>query len=305
MKFCHASRPATVGAPGRARVTGPAEAGVNTGGFQSLGVTIADDGRTVLLEFHHGKANEVGTEQLTELETLVQRLRAAPEVSTLITTSRRRSSRGTPIFISGANVTERVGWSNDRVKEHVRWQRKVLFELRHAPVFHVVVVEGLALGWGCEFLITADYRIGCDNAELGLPETGLGILPGAGGTSELWAQIGLNQALRLGMTGERIGADEAYRIGLVDERASTIDAGLERASALARMVARRSPTAVAQFKQTVLASVGEEEEVRQELEARAYERCVDYGEAAIGRASFDLVREGRIPEWGPRRSGKR
>jgi enoyl-CoA hydratase/carnithine racemase len=278
---------------------------VNTDGFDTLKVSTSDDGSTVFLAFDHGKANEMGTPQLAELERLVARLRDATEVRALISTSRRKSAKGTPIFISGANVTERVGWPEDRVKEHVRWQRNVLADLRRVPVFHVIVVDGLALGWGTEFLITGDYRIGCDNAEFGLPETGLGILPGAGGTSELWALTGVNHALRLGITGERIGADEACRIGLVDERASSLEAGLARAEALTTLVARKSPTAVAQFKQAVLASVGQEGEVRHELEARAYERCVDHGEAAIGRASFDLIRDGRVPAWGPRRTGRR
>ena len=81
-------------------------------------------------------------------------------------------------------------------------------------MFHGVVAHGVALGWGTEFMLTADWRIAVDNAVFGLPETGLGIVPGAGGTAELWAEIGVGQALKMGMTGERIDASEAKRIGL-------------------------------------------------------------------------------------------
>ncbi|MCB9684727.1 MAG: enoyl-CoA hydratase/isomerase family protein [Alphaproteobacteria bacterium] len=267
--------------------------------FESLKVTTEHQGRVVHLCFDHGKANEMGSAQLRELEALTAWLAESGAVA-LVTTSRRVSSKGTPIFVAGANVTERVGWDEAKVKAHVRWQRSVLAGLAAAPVFHVAVVDGVALGWGTEYTLTADWVLACDGATFGLPETGLGILPGAGGTSELWARVGPNQALRLGMTGERIDADEAFRIGLAQERVATVEDGLRRAAALAELVTRRSPTAVAAFKRGVLASIGTDRAARTEIEARAYERCVDSGEAAIGRSSFDTVRAGGTPSWGPR-----
>lgn len=256
------------------------------------------EGGVAWLELDHGKANEMGRAELSAFEALCILLESG-EVRTLVTYSRRVTSRGTPIFIAGANVTERAGWSPDEVKAHVRWQRATLARLRRAPVFHVAVVDGLALGWGTEFLLTCDWRIAGPAARFGLPETSLGILPGAGGSSELPALVGVTHALRLGMTGEQIDAAEAHRIGLVDERCDSVDAGLARAGALAAMVARRSPTAVAAYKAAVLESVGKGEAERREVEARAYEHCVDSGEAAIGRASFARIvaGEGEVA-WG-------
>jgi enoyl-CoA hydratase/carnithine racemase len=271
--------------------------------YERLKVTTHDGGRVVYLEFDHGKANEMGTAELRELDELQEELRQGPAVA-LVTFSRKRTSKGTPIFVSGANVTERVGWNSEAVKAHVRSQRDILAALGAAPVFHVCVVDGLALGWGTEYTLAADYVIAGDAASFGLPETGLGILPGAGGTSELWSRIGAPQALRLGMTGERISADEAERIGLVQERTSNVDSGLSRAAELAALAIRRSPTAIAAFKRGVLQSVGAPiigPHSRRELEARAYEWCVDTGEAAIGRANFDEVLAGGTPPWGPRK----
>src|SRR5690606_291975 len=115
----------------------------------------------------HGKANEMGSEQLAELERLTERLGAPDGPVALITYSSKRSSKGTPIFVAGANVTERRGWDNERVKEHVSYQRRVLAGLRRAPAFHVAVVSGVALGWGTEFLLTADWRIATDGAVFG------------------------------------------------------------------------------------------------------------------------------------------
>lgn len=263
--------------------------------FGSLKVRL-DDG-VAWLELSHGKANEMGRAEVQAFESLCAWLEAG-HARAVVTYSRRVSGRGTPIFIAGANVTERAEWPVENVKRHVRWQRATMARLRRAPVFHIAVVDGIALGWGTEFLLACDWRIAGPSARLGLPETGLGIVPGAGGASELAALIGLPQALRLGMTGEQLGAEEAHRIGLVDELTASVDAGLERAAALAEMVKRRSPTAVAAFKQAALAAVGRTEDERRRLEADAYEHCVDTGEAAVGRKHFADITAGGTAPWG-------
>ena len=252
------------------------------------------------LEFEHGKANEVGVQVLDDLEKLTKELSAPGGPIALISFSRRSSARGTPIFIAGANVTERGDWTDDEIKRHVRRQRRILTELRCAPVFHLCVVHGVALGWGTEFLITADYKLGTPSASFALPETGLGILPGAGGTSELSSLIGPAHALRLGMTGERINCDEAVRVGLIQEQHADLDQALERAVSLSKLASRNSPTALAAFKRALLNAIGLEPTQRAETEALAYERCVSTGQAAIGRRDFSLIRKGETPEWGPR-----
>lgn len=255
-------------------------------------------GAVLRININHGAVNEMGSCELNDWAAVTEHL-AEGGARALITTSDKRTRSGKSVFVAGANVTERVGWTDEQVKRHVRWQRSTLADLRRVPVFHAVVVDGLALGWGTEFLLTADYRIATTAAQFALPETGIGILPGAGGTSELSRVVGPNQALRLGMTGERIDAVEALRIGLVDEVFDTVAEALERAEALAELAARRSPTAVGAFKKGVLNTLAMDELQRTELEAQAYELCVDSGEAAIGRANFKSITAGDTVEWGP------
>ncbi len=268
--------------------------------LQSLNIRSEAEGRILVVELDHGRVNEMGSGELADWERLTAALENT-EARALITTSTKTTRRGTPIFIAGANVTERADWSDTQVRAHVRRQRAALAALRQAPIFHIVVVDGLALGWGTEFLITADYRIAGPQARFALPETGIGILPGAGGTSSLPQIIGVNQALRLGMTGEQIDANEAERIGLVDEVVADHPTGMQRAMALAEMVARRSPTAVSAYKTAVLAALSGSDAERQELEALAYELCLDSGDAAIGRASFKAITAGEDVTWGPRK----
>ncbi len=267
----------------------------------ALHPTLDSERRLLVLQLDHGKANEMGSEQLDALGRLCTLLETDEAVSCLCTTSRRVSSKGKPIFIAGANVTERVGWDDDRIKAHVLRQRELMRRLRRLPVFHVVLSHGVTLGWGVEYLLTADYALATPEASFGLPETGLGILPGARGTAELAQLVGPAQALRLGCTGEIIDAEESVRIGLVQERVADVDAGLRRVHALAERLRQRSPTAVTAFKRALLDGLGQPEAVRLDLERRAYEHTVDSGEAAIGRLGFAAIREGHAPAWGRRR----
>ena len=270
--------------------------------YSSLNLRFSNEGRVLHLRLEHGKANEMGSEQLREFERLCSDLEAHPDIRAVIAYSTKRSKRGTAIFIAGANVNERVGWTESAVKAHVSWQREVMNRFRHLPVFTVAVVEGVALGWGTEFMLVCDYRICTEAAGFSLPETGLGILPGAGGTSELWAHIGVPQTLRLGMTGERLGGREAASLGLVQECVTDAEEAMIRAHALSEMVANRSPTALAEFKRGVLSSVGRAPEERAAIEARAYNTCVDHGDAAIGREYFASIRKGESVPWLRRKS---
>lgn len=261
--------------------------------------------RLLILELDHGKANEMGSEQLDGFEALCDQIEqaagSANPITCLCTTSRKLSKRGTPIFIAGANVTERVGWDDARIKAHVIRQRTLMQRLRRLPVFHVVIATGVTLGWGTEYLLTADWTIALPEASFGLPETGLGILPGARGSAELASLIGPAHAIRLGCTGEIIDATEALRIGLVQDRCADLDSALAKVHDYAERLRRRSPLAVALYKRAVLDGLGRDESERLAIESAAYERCVDSGEAAIGRANFDQVVSGGAPAWGTHR----
>ena len=277
--------------------------------ISALNPTFEPDHGLLLLDLDHGKANEVGRAQLDAFAAIAALVERVPEIRTICTTSHRISASGKPIFIAGANVTEREGWSDIQIKAHVRRQRDIMVSLRRLPVYTVVLSHGVTLGWGAEYLLTADYSLATHSARFALPETGLGILPGARGTAELALAIGPAQAMRLGCTGEQVDAQEALRIGLVQEliagpQASGLELGLARVREIARLVHLRSPTALAAFKMAVLDGLGGDNERRLALEGDAYDLCVDSGQAAKGRASFAAIRSGEAPDWGPRVPGR-
>jgi enoyl-CoA hydratase/carnithine racemase len=102
------------------------------------------------------------------------------------------------------------------------------------------------------------------------------------------------------MTGERISAQEALRINLVQELVDDLSQAIQRAYQLAILSQRVSPTANAMFKQVVLNTTQGTNELKSQYESDAYEHCVSSGQAAIGRASFSDIRQGKAVNWGPK-----
>lgn len=111
-------------------------------------------------------------------------------------------------------------------------------------------VEGVALGGGLELALLADMIVAGRNAKFGFPETGIGIMPGAGGTQTLPRLIGKAMAKELIWTGRRLGAEEALNLRLVNH---VVDAGgaLERTREIARSIARNAPIAIMQSKAAI------------------------------------------------------
>ena len=150
-------------------------------------------------------------------------------------------------------------------------------------------------------MLSCDVRFASSNARFGLPETGLGIIPGALGSTLLADVIGQHHALRLGCTGERINANEAQRLGLVDELQDSPEAARARARELATLVASKAPRAVAAFKGAMLElGASPALDSRVVREAASYEAQVRNGDAALGRANFKRIVAGEAPDWPPR-----
>ena len=117
----------------------------------------------------------------------------------------------------------------------------------------IAAVSGYALDRGLELALLCDMVVASETAELGLPEITVGLSPGGGATQRLARDLGRRRAMELVLTGRRIEASEAARLGLVNQVAGKRD-WLERALALADLVARRPPGAVGLAKRSILAA---------------------------------------------------
>jgi enoyl-CoA hydratase/carnithine racemase len=121
------------------------------------------------------------------------------------------------------------------------------FDQATKPV--IAAVHGFCMGGGLEIALACDIRIASSDAVFSLPETGLGLIPGAGGTQRLHRIIGLGRALDLLLTGDRIDAAEAHRIGLITRMVEDRGALLNQALALAERIASRAPAATLYVKE--------------------------------------------------------
>lgn len=117
-------------------------------------------------------------------------------------------------FCAGAHLKERKTMTEEETRRFMKDMHSMMNRLETLPVPSIAAVNGAALGGGLELALRTHIRVFASNAVVGLPETRLGILPGAGGTYRLPYIIGKARALDLALTGRRIKAAEALQLGL-------------------------------------------------------------------------------------------
>jgi methylglutaconyl-CoA hydratase len=123
---------------------------------------------------------------------------------------------GDKAFCAGADLKERQGMSREQVREMLGLYRSELEWLSSSDFPTVAAINGVAVGGGLELALACDLRSMTEHATLGLPETGLAIIPGAGGTQRLPRLIGQARALDLVLTARRVSAQEALILGLIN-----------------------------------------------------------------------------------------
>lgn len=144
-------------------------------------------------------------------------------------------------FSAGADLTEFGTAPGIMAARRIRWDRDPWIPLWDSPVPTIAALHGYALGAGLEMSLLCDLRVASRDTQVGLPETGLGMLPSAGGTQSLLRTVGPARALPLVLTGSRVDAQRASELGLVDVVADDADA---TAGALAAHIASLPPHAV-------------------------------------------------------------
>ena len=200
---------------------------------------------------------------------------------------------GEKAFAAGADINE-LARTNASTGEQMALRGQAVFSLIEScgkPV--IALINGFALGGGCELALACTLRIASQTAKLGQPEIKLGILPGFGGTQRLPRLVGISRALRLLLTGDMISADEALRIGLVDE-VHPPDHLLARGQALATQIAAAAPLAIAGTMEAVTrgAHIHLHEGLR--VEAEIFGQLCDTEDKSEGTAAF-LAK--RTPHW--------
>jgi enoyl-CoA hydratase len=184
------------------------------------------------------KLNALNAEVMGELGDVFDSLGADGAVRSVILTG-----AGGRAFVAGADITELARMASLDAVRLSREGQRVFQRIERCPKPVIAAVGGYALGGGCELALACHLRIASTSARFGLPEVGLGIIPGYGGTVRLRRVIGLGHATEMILTGEPIDAARAREIGLVSAVVES-DALLPEAKKLARRVTKNGPLAV-------------------------------------------------------------
>jgi len=191
------------------------------------------------------KLNALNPDVVRELGAAFAEVREDREIRGVLLTG-----AGEKAFVAGADIGELAKMDPISGVEISRQGQEIFRGIERFPKPVLAAVGGYALGGGFELALACHMRIASDNAQFGLPEVGLGIIPGYGGTVRLARLVGLGRAIELTLTGDRFGADRAHAMGLVSAVVPR-DALLEAASGLLRKVTSNGPVAVAKALESV------------------------------------------------------
>jgi enoyl-CoA hydratase len=194
---------------------------------------------TVLFVNRPDRLNALSRDTLGQIGLAVRAFADDPAQGALIVTGAGEKS-----FVAGADIAELAALGPAEAQEYSRSGQAVMDLIERSAKPVIAALNGYALGGGCELALACHVRLAAENAVLGLPEVGLGIIPGYGGTQRLPRLVGLGRAVELVATGRRVGADEALALGLVS-RVVPQAALLAEAEKLALAILRNGPLAVA------------------------------------------------------------
>ncbi len=181
---------------------------------------------------------------------------------------------GDKAFCAGADLKERQGMSTDDVRKQVGLYRSELGVLDRSPKPVVAAINGVAFGGGLELALICDLRVAAAHAELALPETTLGIIPGAGGTQRLPRVVGEARAKELVCLGRKLGAAEALAWGLVNRVSPAGASVLDDTIAWIEPIASGAPIAQAAALRAIEASYDVPLELGLELERVFYDETL-------------------------------
>jgi enoyl-CoA hydratase len=184
------------------------------------------------------------------------------------------TGRGDKAFCAGADLKERQGMSENDIRVQVALYRSELGLLDRSPKPVIAALNGGAFGGGLELALTCDLRVAAEHAMLGLPETTLGIIPGAGGTQRLPRVVGEARAKELILLGRRITAAEALSWGLVNRVTPHGTSVVEDALSWIAPIAEGAPIAQAAAREAIDRSFDASLELGLELEKVSYDKVL-------------------------------
>jgi enoyl-CoA hydratase len=244
----------------------------------------------VLLMDRADKLNAQNRTALQQLDELLSEVERDRECRAVIL-----KSAGDRVFIAGADISEMAELGPREAREFALLGQKVVRHLETIPQPVIGLIQGAALGGGCELAMGCTFLIATESAVFGQPETALGLIAGWGGTQRLLHRVGAYHAREMLIAGRRINAQEALTWGLVNE---VVPAGQQDKAAerLALEICKQSPLAVAQTKRVLALTESLPLESGLALEAESFGLMFGTLDMKEGTRAF---LDKRKPSWYP------
>ncbi|MDN4606784.1 enoyl-CoA hydratase-related protein [Sporosarcina highlanderae] len=247
------------------------------------------EGHIARVTLHRPDAmNAFNYDMLTELGMVVESIRINPDIRVVIFTG----SEGRA-FSVGADLKERKLLTNEQVKRNVYKIGEVFTLIENLPQPTIAVLNGYAFGGGMELALACDFRFAVDTAVMGLTETGLAIIPGAGGTQRLPRLVGEAKALELILTAKRLDAKSALQYGILTNVAANEELK-EMVDKFTDALLANGPIAVQQAKFAIKHGMNADLQTGLAIERKAYEITIPTEDRLEALAAFA---EKRKPEF--------
>ncbi|MBB6452788.1 enoyl-CoA hydratase/carnithine racemase [Salirhabdus euzebyi] len=233
-------------------------------------------------------ANSFSLQLLHDLNNALDEVEKNNQIRVLILTG-----SGEKAFCAGADLKEREGMTEEQVIATVGKIKSTTTRVEQIAIPTIAAINGAAFGGGLELALACDIRIACDTAKMGLTETSLGIIPGAGGTQRLSRLIGLGKAKYLIFTAKRLTSKEAKDIGLVEEVLEKEDF-LEKSITISLSIAQNGPIGIQQAKKAI--NLGYETDITSglKIEDLCYAKTIPTVDRREGLLAF---KEKRKPQY--------
>lgn len=227
-------------------------------------VKLAFDGALAIVTLDRAeKLNALDQAMLVGLEDAFDRIEDAKDARVMLLRGEGKA------FCAGGDIAAWAALSPlDFAHGWVKQGHRTFDRLARLRLPSIAVLSGHAFGGGLELAGACDFRVAESGIKLGLPETGLGMVPGWSGTQRLVRRFGAQLIRRLSLSGEMLGAEDALAAGLVD-RVVAAGIGLDAAREMALAIAARGPAAVQAAKLMINAAEGEEQSASVEILASA------------------------------------
>lgn len=194
-------------------------------------------------------------------------------------------------FCVGADLKERRTLNEQQVRRNVRKIRDVFTAVERLPQPTIAAINGFAFGGGLELALACDFRLAVAEAQLGLTEVSLGIIPGAGGTQRLTRLIGPSKAKELILTARKISAEEAKQLGVISYVTKSVKELEDKSVSLAEEILQNAPLAVYQAKYAIDKGLGVEMQTGLDIESKAYEVIIPTKDRVEALEAFSQKRK--------------